>query len=100
MKFVVQFTIDWKCFKTQSMGVDEFESCRSPRRVLDDLRLGWIQRKQILRMTNGVSDVDMRKAACDAERIRTKRLKSFRQSQRDPVAFLQSRLRSMIGKSK
>ena len=71
-----QITIGWESIKTKSISIDDYEAKRGPRRTRDELQMGWIQRKQVLRSLVGATDEEMREAACEAQRIRDQRNQS------------------------
>ena len=64
--------------KTRRIPIDYYEAKRGPRRHLDELRMGWIQRKQVLRKTDAATDEEMRKAACEAQRVRDERYRTVK----------------------
>jgi hypothetical protein len=92
-----QITIGWEPFKTSIVPVDVYESGRPPRRKLEQLQLGWIERKQVLRRISGVSDEEMRDAACEAQAIKRQRNQTLR---RIPFQFLEVASESLIRKAK
>jgi len=69
-------TIDWEPFKAKSFQVEYYESKRGRRRTKDELQMGWIERKQLLRKGDDATDEEMRQAACEAQRIRSQREKT------------------------
>jgi hypothetical protein len=69
-------TIGWDHFKTSVVPVNVYEEARPPRRRRDELQLGWIERKQILRKTCGTTDEEMRDAICEAQEIKRQRRQS------------------------
>jgi hypothetical protein len=73
-----QITIGWEHFKTSIVPVDVYESERPPRRKVEQMQLGWIERKQVLRRISGVSDEEMRDAACEAQAIKRQRKQTVR----------------------
>ena len=64
--------------KTKRVTIDHYEAKRVPRRHLDELKMGWIHRKQVLRKTDAATDEEMRKAACEAQRVRDERYRTVK----------------------
>lgn len=73
-----QVTIDWVPFKSKSIPIEDYETKRGPRRSKDELQMGWIQRKQVLRKLDSATDEEMREAACQAQRIRDQRSRTLK----------------------
>ena len=71
-------SIGWDHFKTSVVPVSVYEEERPPRRNREELKLGWIERKQILRKCCGSSDEEMREAICEAHEIQRQRRQSSR----------------------
>jgi len=71
-------TIDWEPFRCKCFSIDYYESKRSTRRSLNELKMGWIQRKQVLRKTDVATDEEMRQAACEAQRVRDQRYRTVK----------------------
>jgi hypothetical protein len=56
------------------------------------MRLGWIQRKKVLRSIAGVSDEEMREATCEAHEVKRKRIRTVHML---PFEFIEIPLQSM-----
>jgi len=95
-------TIDWAPFKSKSVPIEDYESTRGPRRTKDELQMGWIQRKQVLRKLDGATDEEMREAACQAQRIRDQRNRTLKLLPYEflqlPVESIQRKLRRVFGR--
>jgi len=69
-------TIDWEPFKRKTFSIDRFEELRGTRRSKIELKMGWIERKHMLKQSSGASDESMHSAAREAQRVRDRRHKS------------------------
>ena len=79
------------------MSIDDYEEKRGKRRTKDELQMGWIQRKQVLRKLDGATDEEMRQAAVEAQHVRDQRQRTVKLL---PYEFLQVPVESMQRKLK
>ena len=95
-----QLTIDWEPFKAKIFSIDSYESKRGVRRTKDELQLGWLVRKQILRKHAEATDEEMRLAAYEAQRVRDQRNQTKKQLRYDfvyaPIEVLNRKARQFF----
>ncbi|GKY95412.1 hypothetical protein MPSEU_000502700 [Mayamaea pseudoterrestris] len=92
-------SIDWDHFKASSYSVDEFEAKRQAhRKPAMDLRLGWWNRRCILRRL-GFSDEDMKQVEESSQRTRKRRESTSSRSKLSKIEEIQQKIMRKLGRA-